>query len=248
MDELIRIASPDIILSVPGSWPDAAALGASLAAEGEGAPARGRLRDAETGAEYRVEAHPPDADLARAFLAADPDGIEPVNIEAIAQCAVVVRVTAAGGSLAAAGGMLRMGARLLRAGGLGVRVETSGTAFSPADWLYLAGSGSASALYFAYVALVAHEGMFFSRGMHNAGRPDAMVGELDPNEAGALIEGFLRFVLERDPPLKEGHSYADSASGPVYRLSLQPCDLYAPVTLLHNPYGVWKLTPDRGGA
>ncbi len=156
-----------------------------------------------------------------------------------------------GGSLDAARKMMRFASALLRAGGLAVKVESAGKSHTAKEWTeYAKESANPQSLFEAFVVLVGGQRTgYYSCGMHNLGLPDAQVpGTVPNNEAGAILRGFLLYMLAEKPEIRSGNTFSLTADGLIYVLTHGACEQFAEDNVFHNPFGVWELTPkDRGG-
>jgi hypothetical protein len=192
-----------------------------------------------------VELYDHDPDLAQAFARAGRSSLGKEDLTAIAAHTYTVYLKTAGGTVEAARGIMAAAGAVLRAGGIAVKVESASVAHSARQWMDLASRGDREALYRAFVVLVGSRAarQFYSCGMHNLGYPDALVAGDDPDAAASLLQTFLSYLLLEDPALASGHTFSTSAKAPHYRLTLEPCTIFQPDNLFHNPFGVWHLLP-----
>jgi hypothetical protein len=201
-----------------------------------------------------LEVRPHDPHLANAFrFAGAYSSFSDADFEAIAghtHCLYLIDET--GGSRDAASKMLRFASALLRAGGIAVKVESAGKSHTASEWLALAGQATspssaleAIALYEAFVVLVGGQQTgYYSCGMHNLGLPDARLPPGLPNdEAGALLHGFLRYLLIEQPAIHSNETFSLSADAPYYRLKHRDCHEFQEDDLFRNPFGVWEMHP-----
>ncbi len=207
-----------------------------------------------TDANMLLQVRPHDPDLAKAFrFAGAYSNFSEADFNAISRhtyCLYLVEKES--GSRETSVKMMRFAAKLLRAGGLGVKVESTGKSHTASNWLALTRAATgpsdnlkAVALFEAFVVLVGGERTgYYSCGMHNFGLPDASLPPGVPNnEAGALLSGFLKYILLEQPTLRSNETFSLSADAPHYWLMHRGCRQFPEDDLRHNPFGVWQISP-----
>ncbi len=239
------IPPPKIILCVPGKWRDSTDLVVSIAKRSDGFLFAGMVimhiatREA---AELRVRERVPG--MRRAFAYAGHHWATNDDLENIDAHSMVLYLLKEGGSPDHARRAMDFANGLLRAGGLAVKVETAGVAHSPTDWLKMSERKTVLDLIRAFVVVATGEETTYSCGMHNFGLRDAVVtSKLSSDEAARLVNRFVLYVLAEQPTLNERETFSVSMGAPRYRLSAEPCTIFAPNDTFHNPYGVRRLTP-----
>jgi hypothetical protein len=235
--------SPKIIVGVPGTWQTRQEIVQSIAASSGGLLYAGDvLQDTATNEHFTLEIAGHDPALAKAFSIAGRRTMSRDEIKAIGSHTFTLYLSGKGGSTDRARTIMRVASGLLKAGGMAVKVESAGVAHNPGNWNALLESPELSALYHAFVTLVAGENVYYSCGMHNLGLPDATAPRsLPPGEAARLMEGFLLYTLYERPELSDGHTFSLSAESTLFRLQDNPCTMFAPDDPFHNPYGMWML-------
>lgn len=179
--------------------------------------------------------------MERAFGAAGPHWRNTPEMHAVAQHRSVIYLIGHGGTSGAAEAMIRAAAALLAAGGLGVKVESSGLAHSPARWQALvADLGLFSAHEALVVYVTGHD--TYSCGMHLLGLPEAITEGIDPASAD-LLRVFTRYLFCEAPDLRDGQTFAVEEGAPVYTLWQDRGVVYPADSLFTNPYGYWRLKP-----
>lgn len=246
MSDTETVAPPLMVLCVPGPWADALELGRALAmqttGQGGGWLFAGRvLLRIESHWSCELEFGPADARMVRAFHAAGPHWRGTPEMEAIAGHRAVAYLVGPGGSREAAEGLMQAAAALLRAGGLGVKVESSGIAHPPAQWLEWCDELFLFLAHRALVVYVSGDGETRSCGMHNLGLPDAVTeghGQLPAD----LLRDFTHYLFTEAPVIRKGQTFAAAAEAPLYRLHSARGDVYEDDSLFNNPYGAWRLS------
>ncbi|PTY03647.1 hypothetical protein DB346_06690 [Verrucomicrobia bacterium LW23] len=242
------MARPEVrtILCIPGVWKDRTAAVQQIAKLSGGYLFAGdTLTHMESKQSIEMELCEPDERMARAFAAAGPHWRDTPEMERIATHGKVAYLVGQGGSADRAKAMMQAGAALLYAGGLGVKVESSGLAFSPAQWIRMTDNCWLGALHQAYVVYVeggSDDADTFSCGMHNLGMPDAIVESRLSENPVELLRVFTAYLCIEAPDLRPSHTFSVEDGAPRYRVSREEDVPYPdPEDLFHNPYGMWRL-------
>ena len=237
--------TPRTILGIPGRWLSQQDLVRSVIQHTDGYIFAGQiLMHTDSQTHFMLEVHEPDEKLAQAFHVASGGRIpteELKQIETHTQCLYLV---GDGGSIERATQFLHAADALLAAGGLAVKVESAGKAFSAADWHELNADAGLGALLQAFVTYVGSEGNFYSCGMHNLGHPDCVIdAPVEPRDAAELMHMFAGYLLMENPELHAAETFSIAPDTPAYRLLKDPCTRFDPDEPFYNPYGVWRLVP-----
>jgi hypothetical protein len=235
--------TPKIRVGVPGRWRSREDIARAVNATSASFRLAGAiLEETATHDQFAVEVAKRDPALAYAFSIAGKRSMSGDEIKAIESHTFGVYISGDGGSTGRARKMMQAVTGLLKSGGMAVKVETAGVAHNASNWLALTESAELSALYHAFVTLVAGENVYYSCGMHNLGLPDATAPRgLPPGEAARLLESFLLYTLYERPKLYDGHTFSLDADSTLFRMQDNPCTMFAPDNPLHNPYGMWML-------
>ncbi|KAB7774057.1 hypothetical protein CEK69_01760 [Xanthomonas sp. LMG 12462] len=237
------IEPPKIVLCIPGPWPDRADLLARIVQDSGGYLFAGHvLMHMDSGQACELQYEPHDARMAAAFAAAGPHWRGSADMARIGTHASVVYLIGAGGSRVRAETMMRAAAALLDAGGLGVKVESSGVAHSPADWRQLCADLSLGSAHRAYVLNITGE-QVYSCGMHQFGMKDAIVAAQAASDPVGLLHTFTCYLFNEAPDVRAGHTFSVAADAPRYRIQAEASSQFQPGDLFANPYGLWRLMP-----
>lgn len=245
--ELIEADTPDAsvqtVLCIPGRWADRTELIARIVEHGDGYLfAGGVLMHPPTQAMFELHVEPADPRMASAFRAAGRHWVDDDAMAAIAEHTTVLYLVGQGGSRERASEFMNAAAALLKAGGLGVKVESTGIAHTPQDWLDMTANQYLFAAYRAFVITITDSGAY-SCGMHNFGLPDAIVDASASDDAAKLASTFSYYLFTEEPTIREGQTFSVGPDAPLYRLSKEPCTAYEDDSLFTNPFGMWRLTP-----
>ncbi|WP_373716051.1 DUF4261 domain-containing protein [Roseateles sp.] len=232
---------PSIVLCVPGIWSSRNELVEAVVRSGSGYMFAGQiLMHMPTGQAFELEFHAPDPRMGAAFRAAGPHWRDTPAMDAIGSHASVVYLVGPGGSSGNAEALMLAAAALLNAGGLGVKLESSGVAHSPADWRELCANVHLFSAHRAYVLYITGP-QVYSCGMHCLGLRDAIVDNDGTPEAVELLRVFTRYMFTESPTLRAGQTFSADNHAPVYRLNDDPGPDYGDGSLYANPYGCWRL-------
>ncbi|WP_165390895.1 DUF4261 domain-containing protein [Pseudoduganella lutea] len=235
------MAPQESILCIPGDWTDRHALLERIIRDSDGYLCLGPLlMHMETKDKFELQFEEFDTRMTSAFASAGRHWEGTDDMDRIATHASVVYLIGEGGSRASAERLMLAGEGLLKAGGLGVKVESSGVAHSPRAWRGLVAARHLFGVHDAFVLYVrgAH---VYSCGMHHFGLPEAMVDEADVDDAAELLRTFTRYLLDENPTIRAGQTFATAADAPVFRIvEGVPID-YDADSLFRNPHGMWRL-------
>lgn len=232
---------PLTVLCVPGMWKDRNELVTQIAKLSGGYVFAGQaLMDSSSGTSFELDVREHDPRMATSFINAGPHWCDTAEMRRIKDHTMVTYIVGDGGSSDRAEAFMKAAAGLLHAGGLGVKVESTGLAFSPVDWLKL--TEGIFTVHRAFVIYVTGHDTY-SCGMHNLGLRDAIVEGKCSEDPVELLRTFTRYVYIEKPKLRAGHTFSADKDAPRYRLSEQAETNYDCNHLFHNPYGMWRLAP-----
>ena len=235
---------PQLILGIPGPWPDADHATAAIRVSSPRFRIVGdRLIEVASKAGFDLEVYPPDPGLTRAFEIAGEGRLSQTDLATISRHRCTVYLLGKGGSVEDARAAVRAAAAVLVAGGFAVKIESTGKAHTAAYWRETAASTDLFRLYSTMVVLVGGREFFYSCGMHNLGLPDATISsDLGPAEGAHVLNNFHFYQLSEKPILKSGHTFQIAANEAVFQVALGACAQFEPDDPFHNPYGVWHLS------
>lgn len=237
---------PELILCIPGNWESRESLVAGVvkATEGKYLLAGGVLMHAETQWNCRVDVCDPDPRLRDAFeWAGRVNGLKADYLGKIAEHRMVIYLIGESGAPEHAEAMARAGQALLDAGGTGIKVESTGKAFTPDQWKFLLTVPQAPNLYELYVldSMQAENGDIFTCGMYSLGLEDAIVSGLPIQEAVDLLSVFGYYRYLEDAEISEGQTFAAEEGATSYRIRREAKQPFAGDPLFENPKGMWRL-------
>jgi hypothetical protein len=131
----------------------------------------------------------------------------------------------------------------LNAGGIGVKVENAGKAFTADHWRALLKDYDEPYLYQMFVvdSILAENGTVFSCGMHNLGFKDTIVSGETFQDAADLIRIFGNYQIVDKPTIIDKQTFRSSADSPRFEIVEEENQPYKDEELFDNPFGMWRL-------
>ena len=236
--------TPEIILCIPGQWKSRSEIVTSLALANmkEYIFAGMILLHLPTSTSFEVEVHDADPRLRQAFEVAGQDRLSESELSEIEQHTFVIYIIGKGGSQENAVAVMNAGHAFLKAGGIGIKIETSGKAFSNEQWTEIVNETDKN-FYNAFVVLIKSDRYsIYSCGLHNLGLRDVEIdSSLNTDEAIELIQIFIFYLLVDKPTILSGQTFSVAKDAPVFTILEQKCVIYESDELCFNSYGMYYL-------
>jgi hypothetical protein len=171
-------------------------------------------------------------------------GMSAQDLDVVEGHRFVVYISGVTGNPGQAAQIAEAATAILKAGGLGIKVESTGKAFSKERWLDQMAVTEPQRLYDMFVldSITDKDGTVFSCGMHNLGLKETIVSNEDFQEAARLIRVFGCYQFLEHPVILENQTFQVDRSAPLFRITSEPHPPYATDDTFHNPYGMWRLT------
>lgn len=239
-------ARPMTVLCIPGNWKDRnEILGAIIESNNaEFIFAGVILLNCTTNVGFELEVCQRDDRMKEAFrYAGMVNRVSEEFLEEIDQHQQVLYLSYETGDLESAKAIAEAGQALLKAGGLGVKVETAGKAFTKEHWMSLLEDFEESNLYEMFVldSIRDAEGNVYSCGMHNLGLKDCMVCGEELQDGVETISVFGYYQLVDYPEIRTNQTFAVAEDAPVFVITEVREQPNQGDELFENPYGMWKL-------
>jgi hypothetical protein len=258
------IRKPKTVLGIPGKWDSRDALVAAVNTVNQGAfeLQNGILRNLNTGDTYEVVIQDRNNGLRESFATAavfdEYRRVDDEFLDIIDEHTHITYVIGETGSFATAGAIAAAALAILNAGGVGIKVESSGIAFTRGEW-----ENSVSRLHpegqyaeddidlmtmFVYPAVTDGKQSSWSRGMHNLGMKDVLIQGLEFEGGAELAVEFNTFqVLDKPEFPDEGFIFEleleNSEESAFDMFAIYDDQPHAGDELFENPYGLWRLCP-----
>ncbi len=155
----------------------------------------------------------------------------------------VIYLSAETGSLDSAKSISEAGNAILKSGGIGIKVETTGKAFTKENWTKLLTDFEESNLYQMYVldSISDGKGMTYTCGMHNLGLKDSIVYNEEFQDSVNLLSIFGYYQLIDKPEIHSGQTFSADMDSPIFEITEENNQPNNGDELFQNPYGMWKL-------
>lgn len=234
-----------IVIGIPGNWKDIDELRHAIDRHSGGYSYSGMmLLHEDKKSSFGVELVDPTPKLREAYEAASFGHLPEDTLKAIEGHSMVVYLIGEGGSLDKAKALMPAVQAVLKAGGLAVKVESTGKAFSKEDWDALCAVEDATHLYDAFVLKLHAEGdVYYTCGMHNLGFRDAIVGAVDESTAAFALDVFSMYQILEQPHIRPGESFSAKEDLPSFQISEEKDVRFPPEDTLYNRHGLWILHP-----
>jgi hypothetical protein len=240
------VARPKTVLCIPGYWNDQSAIITAIAENNmnEYIFAGRILLDLKTNVAFELEICERDNKMKEAYRwAGMGNQISEEFLNEIDKHNYVIYLSAETGDTESAKSIAEAGKSILKSGGLGIKVETTGKAFTKDHWIELLTEFEESNLYQMFVIdnLSEGKGKTYSCGMHNLGLRDTIVYNEDFQDSVNLISIFGNYQLIDKPEINKNETFSVEIGAPIFVISDEINQPNKGVELLENPYGMWKL-------
>ncbi|ARJ25818.1 DUF4261 domain-containing protein [Bacillus mycoides] len=231
-----------IIIGVPGLWKSKTELIQEVVSKSNYILAGNVIHHKERELVFEADVYEQDPSLEEAFLYASGDRFGQDLLSKLEEHTYIVYVVVNVQNMQELKEVIDVGNGLLNAGGLALKIETAGVAYSKDEWQELAENKEIFPIYSHVVTLVGDEDGYYSCGMQAFALPDVIIhGEIEPEVAGDLLNDFNLYNIVEQPKLRNGDTISFTESSPVYRLSFYTDYRYEQEDPFHNPCGLWKL-------
>ncbi len=236
----------ELILCIPGNWKDRSAIVQAIASANmnEYLFAGAVLMHLPTSDAFEMDIQPHDERMRHAFEVSGQGRLDEDELDAIAEHQFVIYVIGKGGNFVDAQKTMQAGLAILNAGGLGIKVENSGKAFTIDHWKEMVEDETDDGKFYeAFVMFLKNEeGSIYSCGMHNVGLRDVICdADMEINDAVELIRIFIFYLLIDQPTILSGQTFSKDKASPVYRIFEEECTEYEADDLFFNSFGMYHL-------
>lgn len=234
-----------IVIGIPGKWKNRDAIVEAIAKHSGGYTFAGMmLMHSKSNESFGLEIYEKDPNLRQAFEYASMGKMTKEELDAIEEHTFTLYIIGSAGSLELAQKMMSVSLAILQTGGLGVKIETTGKAFSNETWKALCSLKDEARFYDAFVTkLRAQDDVFYTCGMHNLGLKDAIVGAVDMDTAIHTLDIFSLYQIIEQPKILTGETFSATEKSPAFQILEEKDTRYPEGDGFHNKNGLWILRP-----
>lgn len=236
----------ETILCIPGNWSDRESFITSIfeANINEYIAVGLLLFDQKNNLSYEIDLCEHDTQMRESFKwAGMANRIPEEFLDEISQHKYVAYLIGETGNFEKAKFLAEAGKAVLKAGGIGIKIETTGKAFTKEHWLKLLDNFEYSNLYEMFVidSITNGDQQTYSCGMHNLGLRDAIVYNEEFQAAVNLISIFNYYQIIDKPEIKNNQTFSVAVDAPVYVITEERNQPNKGDEYFENKYGMWKL-------
>jgi len=232
-----------IIIGIPGNWKNRTEIIQSVATNSEGYLMAGNIiHNSQKNIGFQVEVYEHDPNLKDAFIYASRDSFPHSLLGKIDQHTYAIYIIADAKSVEEVKEVVNVGVGLLKAGGLAVKIESSGVAYTKDGWNELHSNKEIFPLYSHFVTLIGEDECYFSCGMKAFGLPDVVISStIDPEDASDILNNFNLYNIVENPTFNNGETFSIGEDAPVLKITAINDFRYDQEDLFYNPFGLLEL-------
>lgn len=237
---------PKTILCIPGNWQDRSEIITSIAKNNinEFLFAGQLIVNLKTNETFELEICERDDKVRDAFkIAGLVNQLSDSFLNEIDTHKYVIYIIGETGDLDKALSIAQFGNAILKAGGLGVKVESTGKAFTKEQWMELLKGDRDIFLYKMFVidSINDGKGTTYSCGMHNIGFKDTIISNEEFQSSVNLISIFSYYQIIDNPLINNNQTFSASKESPMFKIIEESNQPYKGDELFENTYGMWRL-------
>lgn len=233
-----------LVLCIPGQWKDEDKLIRKLTrkSRGEYSLTGGLLLDTKRNRAFEIKIEEQDPKLAEAFYFASKGDFSDKSMQKVEKHTKVIYLSGYMGSAEAVQRIIAPVKMLLAAGGVAVKIENSGKAFTPEEWSMIGDEARLDQLLNTMISYMQDEYYYYSCGMQMFGLPDvALSKETDPDASLQVMSQFLYRIMSA------GERTEDSSNefklyGTTYQYHHQEGFFHEENSYMSNVNGIYVLT------
>ncbi|MFT3680992.1 MAG: hypothetical protein QM791_12010 [Ferruginibacter sp.] len=234
------------IICIPGSWDSWEEFVVKIfgVTNGEYIVAGSILLNIKSNRSYAIEFCERDEKMMETFRNAGlVNNLSESFLEEIHLHKYVIYISGVTGDLESAGHISGAALMILNTGGIGIKIETAGKAFSKEQWINLAGKKTDQDYYQMFVidSIINEGGEVYSCGMHNLGLMDTKVTGEDFQDAVCLIKVFNYYQVIDKPSIQNNQTFRADTESPIFKITEELNQPYKGLERFENPFGMWKL-------
>ncbi|WP_211747337.1 hypothetical protein [Paenibacillus sp. Marseille-Q4541] len=236
-----------LVLCIPGQWKDEEKLVRKLTrkSRGEYAITGGLLLDTKRNRAFEIQIEEHDPQLTEAFYYASKGDFSDKTSQKVEKHTKVIYLSGYMGSPESVQRIIAPVQTLLEAGGIAVKIENSGKAFTPEEWNAIGEEARLDQLLNTMISYMQDEHYFYSCGMHMFGLPDvALSKETDPDASMQVMSQFLYRIMNAGEGTEEKQDEF-KLYGATYLYNHQEGFFHEENSFLSNPNGIYVLNEEQ---
>ncbi|OAB45515.1 DUF4261 domain-containing protein [Paenibacillus glacialis] len=239
------MASPKIILGIPGIWTNREDFKEAMARKGNGylymGNHIGNLDKPDHLYEVDISEHNPY--IAEAIEISGYGLINKDDIERLKTHSSIIYLIGEGGSFDKILNIMDVASAVLNVGGIAVNVESSGRSRSKEDWLEISKSKDISKIFSAFIQMSQEGSTFYTTGMQCFGLRDVITSaeNITAREVATLFKVFCLYNLDEKTKINDGETFSLDPSSPIYLIEQEKCTMFEEDDPYFNLYGVWNM-------
>lgn len=233
-----------LVLCIPGLWKDEDKLIRKLMRKSRGAYSLsgGLLLDTKQNRAFEIRIEEHDPKLIETFRYASRGDLSDKHLQKVEKHTKVIYLSAYMGSLDLVQRIIAPVGLLLASGGIAVKIENTGKAFTSEEWNVIEGEARLDQLLNAMISYMRDDNYVYSCGMQMFGYPDvAMSKDIDSDDALLVMAQFLYRIMSKGKEAQEDLGEF-KLYGNTYLPQYQEAFFHEENPYMNNPYGVYVLT------
>ena len=237
---------PKTILCIPGNWNSRTDIVTAIAENNMNnfIFAGMILLNLKTNKGFELEICEKDNEMRESFkFAGMVNRVSEEFLDEIEKHNYVIYLSAESGDLESAKAIAEAGNAILKSGGIGIKVETTGKAFTKEHWTEFLTDFVETNLYKMYVldSISDGKGTTYTCGMHNLGFKDSIVYNEEFQDSVSLLSIFGYYQLIDKPEINLGQTFSTDIESAIFEINEEKNQPNIGDELFENPYGMWKL-------
>lgn len=237
---------PKTVLCIPGNWNDRSEIVTAIAKSNlnEFIFLGMVLLNMKTNKGFEVQIEGYNKNMRESFrIAGLVNRVDGEFIEQVGDHKFTIYLISETGNLKDAKAIAEAAMAILNAGGIGVKVETAGKAFTKKQWGELINAPEESSLYQMFVLDSLSDGKetVYTCGMHNLGYKDSIVSGEEFQYAVELLSTFGYYQIIDKPKIKAGQTFRTSVDSPIFEITEEKNQPNIGDELFENNFGMWRL-------
>ncbi|MCS1350228.1 DUF4261 domain-containing protein [Mechercharimyces sp. CAU 1602] len=235
-----------IVIGIPGVWKSGrVVLEQLLNAEiGRYTYSEGIIFDKTVSKRFQFTITGYDSELLEAYKYASVGRIDEGDLNKISDHRSIIYLITDTGTIDDIRGIIQLGAKIIDLGGIAVKIETTGRAYSKNDWLLLHNNLDLNSIYDYFVTYISDGERYYTCGMKSFGLPDTILknsNEEWSEDVYSLLVNFSLYNIVENPQFADGDKFSLNEGSGVYRVTHSEDFRYDESHVFYNCRGLLEL-------